>query len=411
MRTRTLAALLCTTALLWPGLAFSQATIGNLPSFSTDTTGQHVGDSGVPAARVVLGPSSTPASGGIACYNGTSATLLKDCSVVNDGAILSGALPPLVSTSNSTSVTAALIKQNITGSVQRDVNQSTVYLAPGTTTAIADANAYSAYVRSDVAGGAGANGVGFKSMSVCNQTNNCAVWGGNSIITDSLVNSIVTGATGEVLVGWEFDFGVSSPNTNVAGMSFQLQGSISQPAGADAVACAPNIAGNIHWTNCLVSVNGATTSGGAAIYIGAQAFSGTNILSQNVKYSYFDAAGVGRIYTTGISGGQAFYIQTSAGAGLASLLIDGNIQMPQTGQYVMGVDSIIGSVGAGSVNFGNGVTLTSVAIGNASASVSLTGSGVKMPNLTTVAAGTGKRFLCIDSATKQIYEGTGVSCN
>lgn len=330
---------------------------------------------------------------------------------IADGPIISGNLTPLVTTANSTTITAALIRANITGNVQRDVNQSVVYIAPGSTAAIADANAYSAYVRSDVAGGAADNGVGYKVMAVCNSTANCEVFGGNSIIGDALIGNVITATAGQNLVGWEYDFFTTSPNTNVSGINFQLEGSVSQPNAANAMACAPNLAATIHWSYCLVSNNGSTVAGGAAVYVGSQSTSGANKLSQLIQYGYFDAASVGRIYSTGVNAAQGFFIQTSAGAGLAKLDIDGNLEMPQAGQFVLGVDTIIGSVAPNSVTFGNGGTVTTVGVGNGTASVSITGSGVKMPSLTTVAAGTGKRFLCIDTATHQVYEGTGASCN
>lgn len=61
--------------------------------------------------------------------------------------------------------------------------------------------------------------------------------------------------------------------------------------------------------------------------------------------------------------------------------------------------------GAALVN-GIGITTTTGPIQLSAASGAL-----KFTGLNAVAAGTGKRFLCIDTTTKFVYEGTGVSCN
>ncbi len=59
---------------------------------------------------------------------------------------------------------------------------------------------------------------------------------------------------------------------------------------------------------------------------------------------------------------------------------------------------------------GVGGTLN-LATGVSNLAITLGGGNLTMTGLPAVAAGTGKRFLCIDTATKIVYEGSGASCN
>jgi len=257
-------------------------------------------------------------------------------------------------------------------------------------------------------------------------SNGAKTWGINTILTDTTTGAI-SGGTGKALNN-EFDFNVTSPNTTVLGL--QLGGSsVSQPASAYGVALqpldSPNFGTISRWTAFLASVEGSTDIFAS---IGAKAHTGASIHSASLVFQFKDSssADANLIVDGSESGGLAVFSANSIAR--AVTITGGPGRFAAEDGSGMNIDNKIIVLGsAGTASLGGDSGWTTVALGNATATTGLFGSTInvggagntlnivptitKFLTLTTVGAGTGKHFLCIDAATKQTFEGTGASCN
>jgi hypothetical protein len=186
----------------------------------------------------------------------------------------------------------------------QDGVRSTVVAKPDSTAQTT--SAFGFYVRNRApdsghrVSGGGTDGVGLFGTTTC-EVDGCSSWGLNPTVIDDYRNGVVNNYGKRTLVGAEFDFSVTSPNTIVSGVNV-TGSSISQPAGADGFAVGDLNAGNpgvFKWTHGFV-VNDATSRIG--LYVGASALSGVNVAGIPNYFAYRDGAGLNRalaLYATG----------------------------------------------------------------------------------------------------------------
>lgn len=232
-------------------------------------------------------------------------------------------------------------------------------------------------------------------------------WGLNTVTMDNSAAVIHSGA--RAIVGYEADIIVTSPLTAAFGM-FLIGNSMVQPTTANGYSCAPlgdpfgATPAPIHWISCFISGDGAAIYGYA---LGATARSGVNVGSQVIDFAYFDSTGTRQRADLGVVAGnpRTLLLTSTEGIGTLGFGIQGDLyQTDPTSAHFMGANAkvaLVTNVGD-DLSIGNGAW-TSIILGATAP--------IKVIGLPTVAAGTGKRFLCIDGITKQVYEGTGASCN
>lgn len=132
------------------------------------------------------------------------------------------------------------------------------------------------------------NGVAVMGVGVAHADNSMA-WGINTLLTDSDNPSVVTSHVGRLLQN-EFDFNVTSPNTETYGLTVG-GASIAQPNVAEAFVV--NILGaGIHWQTGFISTDAAAQNGMVLGYQGAT--SGANRSSQPILLQNSDAGGTRR---------------------------------------------------------------------------------------------------------------------
>lgn len=129
------------------------------------------------------------------------------------------------------------------------------------------------------------NGVAVFGVGVAH-ANGAMAWGVNTLLTDSTNPSVVTSGTGRLLQN-EFDFNVTSPNTQVFGLSL-VGASVAQPAVANAVSVG-QLGSGIHWQTALISSDNAAVNGVVLGYQGAT--SGNNLSSQPIILWNSDGGG------------------------------------------------------------------------------------------------------------------------
>ncbi len=255
-------------------------------------------------------------------------------------------------------------------------------------------------------------------------SNNAITWGINTQLSDT-TGTTVSAGTGRGLNN-EFDFNVTSPNTTVNGLQI-AGGSLAQPALANTFVCQnldlPNHGTVAKWSNCFISVDGATNHFAT---IGAVAATGAGTNSQDITWTYRNAGNIAQtaaaawaptglnIATTeaaslrvNLLGAGAYATGDGGGFDINNLIaMQGSGAVLAVGTDVGWTQVFIGPVGAATIN----LTSDTVNITQPTGTINLFGS-VNAPNLSTVAAGTGKNFVCIDAVTKEVFEGTGASCN
>jgi hypothetical protein len=237
----------------------------------------------------------------------------------------------------------------------------------------------------------------------------------------------MTSGTNRVLVGAEYDFIVSNAANQPLGV-LVTGDSLVQPTLANAYTVLPlsQAAGPspIHWTGGFVTGSGAAAQ---AFIAGAAARSGNDVPSQRSVFGYYDntgapgAVGIGAGTVAGSNVPQFSFTSTAPSV---DLVLSGMLKLVgfPPGGISSGGNNILGTGIGGSINdlfVGSGPGLANVVVGGVNAALNLGGTTVSLSpstgNLKTiglpaVGAGTGKRWLCIDSASKQIYEGSGASC-
>ncbi|MVA47296.1 hypothetical protein GOZ83_19765 [Agrobacterium vitis] len=145
------------------------------------------------------------------------------------------------------------------------------------------------YINKSVQGGTGgteANAVGYFSLGIA-AVNNSATWGLNTALNDNTVNGLAT-LTGRKLIGWEGDFQVNGAST-IQGCALIIQGD-GTPAGANAFTVNHQVSTTAKWQRAFVTGDGSCTV--AAMVVGANQVSGSNIGSQPILFSYFNGSGV-----------------------------------------------------------------------------------------------------------------------
>ncbi len=203
-----------------------------------------------------------------------------------------------------------------------DLVQAVTYVPAGST--LFQANGIGSYVQNNAAfSGTDGAAVGLYALNVAN-VNNARSWTFTGGCIDSSTAAISAG-TGRRCIGAEFDLTATSPNTIIQGISL-LGSSPSQPSGANGVTCgdlsiqSPGLA---LWSNCLISQDGAAT---VALVVGTQTIgSSTNNPSQPIVFDYRDPAGAGQTASVRVDASQRLALTSSAGAGLASFLVDGGV--------------------------------------------------------------------------------------
>lgn len=378
------------------------------------------------SGATIAGPGSTTI-GDVATWSGTNGTSLADTGVINvTGSLVkvsgsetvllggTGALTAdgFVINSQNTPKTAAQIYQaEFGGSLNYDSIRAVMDIEASTS--LTNANAFGAYVYNNVAAGSGTtanSGVGYFA-NVVSAATNAAVWGGNFALNDTL------GQTGQDLNGFELDFTVAASSTNVAAIGLILQGS-AQPVGADAISISLVPGSTAQWVHALVVGDGAITSGGAAIRIGAITTSGTSIASQKLLLGYFDAGGVEHNLSLQATLGGLNILASSVADGVFIGTSNvGNPIVEATGSDSV-INLILAAKGAGAVvsdstfqiaTFAAAGVVTNNSSGVLATSTSLSLAGLLTSENATAPSSTALEVLAYSStANLGIYTGTGV---
>jgi len=302
-------------------------------------------------------------------------------------------------------------------------------------------NALAGYLRNKTVSGVppsyGQNAVLMFGSGTC-EVDGCKTWGVNTVLVDSAGKGMTSG-TNRVIVGAEYDFIISNTANQAIGVMVTGDSAV-QPTLANAFAVLPlgQQAGPspVRWTGGFVTGAGAVAE---AFIAGASARSGNNVASQRSVFGYYD--------NTGVSGSAGIGVGTAPGSNIPQFNL--NSTAPSVDLVVPGIvkavdlqpsgmlklvgfppggissagNNILGTGIGASINdlfVGSGPGLVNVVVGGVNAALNLGGTTValspstgvlKAVGLPAVGAGTGKRWLCIDAGTKQIYEGSGGGCN
>lgn len=179
------------------------------------------------------------------------------------------------------------------GCTSFDNHQSVLTVPVGST--VTTLSGYGSYINDLAAGGTNGNPVNYFSVATCSGTN-ASCWGQNPVLMDNTTYAL-SSVTGVKLIGAEYDFDVTSTSTTVQGPNL-LGSSLAQPAyaaGFTVGSLSVQSPGLAKWTNAFVTGNGVAAT---AANWGAAAASGTNIASQPVLQTYFDASGTARAWQT-----------------------------------------------------------------------------------------------------------------
>jgi len=282
-----------------------------------------------------------------------------------------------------------------------------------TGTTLADVFGISGYAINQNAAGAGLRNAGGLFGECVSAVDGAACWGINTIQID---NTSYAGSSGASrFLANEFDFNVTSPSTAVSGLIL-IGASIAQPYSANGFSCAPlsdpngTLPNPIHWTSCFLSDNGAAQF---AFVAGAAARSGTNIGSQEIAFNYFDGAATGQRAALSVTGGvpRTLALTTTGASGSLGFGVYGDIYSVHNNATLWMGAALGGPKAALSVNSNNELLVASGAWNKILFGAAGGPTPTYITGLATVAAGTGKHFVCMDAATGQIYRGTGASCN
>lgn len=219
-----------------------------------------------------------------------------------------------------------------------DTYRAVTVVPAGSTTA--NTSGVGSYVinRNPLNSGVGSS-VGLFSFNIA-AANNAGVWGLNTVCTDSQAQT-VNAQTGNVLIGYEVDFNVCSPNSQITGV--MLTGaSKAQPAGGTGFLVA-SLGGSFHWTQAFATNSGAAQVG---LSLGAMAVSGSTISSQPINLNYFNSSGA--IATYGLQAGGDGTLYLNGGGvhvlGANGLTVDANVQ-------VNGVITVSGNLSGQNASF------------------------------------------------------------
>ena len=234
--------------------------------------------------------------------------------------------------------TAPLYSPTYGGVPMFDTYRAVTVVPAGSTTA--NTSGVGSYVinRNPLNSGLGSS-VGLFSFNIA-AANNAGVWGLNTVCTDSQAQT-VNAQTGNVLIGYEVDFNVCSPNSQITGV--MLTGaSKAQPAGGTGFLVA-SLGGSFHWTQAFATNSGAAQVG---LSLGAMAVSGSTISSQPINLNYFNSSGA--IATYGLQAGGDGTLYLNGGGvhvlGANGLTVDANVQ-------VNGVITVSGNLSGQNASF------------------------------------------------------------
>jgi hypothetical protein len=188
----------------------------------------------------------------------------------------------------NSSLTQSTMFNPVTGGVVWDGVRSVINIPAGTTIPLS-ANAYGAYIRNRSGAGASVGGgVGYYALCTAGASNT-DIWGANYRFQDSEDASghVYTGCK---LIGNELDYLISSAGTTIQGINVSFASTIAFAGG-----------GAFQVTNLTPAfgqLTAAFVSGDAvapiALVVGASAASGVSIISQNLKFNWFDSGGAER---------------------------------------------------------------------------------------------------------------------
>jgi len=303
-----------------------------------------------------------------------------------------------------------------------------INVAPAGSTVV-NTTAIAGYLRNQAVAGTppsfGQNSVLLFGSGTC-EVDGCKTWGVNTVLVDAAGKGMTSG-TNRVIVGAEYDFIVSNAANQAIGVMVTGD-SLVQPTLASAYVVLPlsQAAGPnpIHWTGGFVTASGAASE---AFIAGAVARSGNNVPSQRSIFGYYDntgasgAVGIGAGTVAGNNTPQFSFTSTAPSVDLA---LSGMLKLVgyPPGGISSGGNNILGTGIGGSINdlfVGSGPGLANVAVGGVNAVLNLAGTSVNVApsggtlsiqSLPPIGTGTGKRFLCIDTTTKRVYEASGATC-
>jgi hypothetical protein len=227
-------------------------------------------------------------------------------------------------------------------------------------TSVAQANNFGGYILNNNPGNAffGGNSVNFFGVNVA-ATNNAQSWGLNTVLTDN-TSHVINAGTGKGLFGAELNFNVTSPNTYVRGIV--LNGaSISQSSDAVGIFISSLNAftKKLPWKSAIFTEDGAAV---VAFDAGASTFSGANVGSQPINFSYHDGASARHTYGIAVDTHQQLRFSNSIGAGrflmegplavAGHLGVSGPVASISSGFGT--TPSIVGNDAAGRVTVGGG---------------------------------------------------------
>ncbi|MEB2554049.1 hypothetical protein [Burkholderia cenocepacia] len=225
------------------------------------------------------------------------------------------------------------------GCTSFDAHQSTLTVPSGST--VTTMTGYGSYINNQNGTGTpnSGNGVNYFSVATCG-VNNANCWGGNYVLIDNTTYA-VSSVTGVKLVGTEYDFTATSTGTTVQGISL-LGSSLAQPTSANGFTVGslsvqnPTIA---KWTYGFITQNGVATN---AANFGAVSTSGTNVASQPVLQTYFDASGTARSWTYQVAANGSLTLSDS-GSGHNLQTNSGFIAKAPSGNGSVTVDTSVAS--------------------------------------------------------------------
>lgn len=228
-------------------------------------------------------------------------------------------------------------------------------------------------------------GVNFYAVGIA-QADYSAVWGFNPVMSDTAVPTAPTSGVGKYLYGAELDFNNTSTGTTIHGVDCTGSSS-AQPQFSTCLRITPlNVfSGAFPWTYAVQSQDGAAT---VALEAGAVSASGSNKNSQSIVVRYFDVAGAAQNYSLIAVPGSGLEIN---GTALKSLVLFGDLKMPDSSSVLVGGDQLQ-TVISHAAYWGLGAGITSIAIGNNVAPITLRGgvtltSDLTMPNATSITIG------------------------
>ena len=203
--------------------------------------------------------------------------------------------------------------------------------------------AVAGYVKND---STGTNAVGVSGYAVAS-ANGSNVWGFNTLISDSMTRA-ANADTGKLLIGYECDINIMSPNTQVVGVSV---GGNSLATSNNSLGIIVNSLGTgVKWSAGFVTIDGVTAIG---LKIGSQNPTGASS-SQQILLGYRDAGLTNRVLTIEQTSTEFLLIQSSSPA-FNGISLVGSLYLSAGKSIVIGGEGVINArqKGWGVASFGS----------------------------------------------------------